>query len=121
MARALALGLLLLLCSCGAVKSYQLPVTATEGRQLVSALIAECQQRGLYAFRGNGALTELEDGSQLSWQPAENGTDFELRITIPNGVPEAERAAYFDAAKSKADDIWNRATRGHRPAPAVAN
>lgn len=110
----------LMLSGCGAVKSYQLPLAPNEGAQLVPALIAASQELGLYSFRGKGALVELEDGSQLSWEPGADGRDFMLFITIPNGVPEEERTAYFAAAKSKADEIWNRATRRHQAPPPAA-
>lgn len=88
---------------------YMLPLTPYEGLQLIPALISASQQMGLESYRANGALTTLEDGTQLSWQTSANERDFILLVVLPSDVPKEERGSRFNAAKLRADDIWARA------------
>lgn len=84
-----------LLASCATMRVYQLPLTPSEGQAMVPALISASQQQALESFRGpNGAVTTLEDGTQLSWQ---------------NSANDQEHQARFVAAKARADQLWNLA------------
>lgn len=104
---ALTLTLALLLSGCSVTRAYVL--AAPDRAQHFAALIDASQELGLFTFRGNGALTQLKDGSELSWEPGAAPGDIKLTILLPNGVPDAEQDAYFAAGKAQADAIWARA------------
>lgn len=101
---------LLTLAGCGASRWYQLPITRFEGQLMVPALIASAQAQNLQAFRGaSGAVAYLEDNTMLSWQDAANHTDFILYVALDPSVAPTEHDAKFQAAKSRADQIWQGA------------
>lgn len=118
---ALAVTAAVALCACAGLTSvYTLPVSNLEGEALVPALIISSQTLGLRAFRGpNGAIAEMVDGTQLSWQPSENHRGFILLLVLPPNANVA-RQSRLDDAKAIADQVWELAVatqvhRGPRP------
>jgi len=116
--RRLGVGCLLATLGClGTVRIYPTPITPTEGELLVPALLTASNQLGLRGWRGiSGAVVQLEDGTYLNWQDSIDHRDFHLAITLPGGIPEPELPARFDAAKGRADQIWNTAIEARRGA-----
>lgn len=108
--------------SCATMRVYQLPLTPAEGQAMVPALISASVGQNLESFRGvSGAVTTLEDGTQLSWQNSANDQDFILLVNLPGNVPEQEHQARFEAAKVRADQLWQiaMASRSMVVAPPV--
>lgn len=108
--------------SCATMRVYQLPLTPAEGQAMVPALISASVGQNLESFRGvSGAVTTLEDGTQLSWQNSANEQDFILLINLPGNTPEPEQQNRFTAAKVRADQLWQiaMASRSMMVAPPV--
>lgn len=107
MKRLVAVTFALFAVSCASMRVYQLPLTPAEGQAMVPALISASVGQNLESFRGvSGAVTTLEDGTQLSWQNSANEQDFILLINLPGNPPEQEQQARFTAAKARADQLW---------------
>lgn len=105
----------LLIAGCAGMKFYSLPLTPEEGQLLVPALISTSESMGLRSFRGaSGAVTELEDGTSLSWQTSANKRDFILVVDLPGDVPPEQREARWHEAKVRADQIWQLATESRQ-------
>ncbi|MBM4778373.1 MAG: hypothetical protein GQE15_11780 [Archangiaceae bacterium] len=107
MKRLVAASFALFAVSCATMRVYQLPLTPAEGQAMVPALISASVGQNLESFRGvSGAVTTLEDGTQLSWQNSANEQDFILLINLPGSTPEQEQQARFNSAKVRADQLW---------------
>ncbi|MER2564417.1 MAG: hypothetical protein ABTQ32_27050 [Myxococcaceae bacterium] len=123
MNRLVAASFALFAVSCATMRVYQLPLTPAEGQAMVPALISASVGQNLESFRGvSGAVTTLEDGTQLSWQNSANEQDFILLINLPGNTPEPEQQNRFTAAKNRADQLWQIAMASRSmmmPPPAV--
>lgn len=123
MKRLVAASFALFAVSCATMRVYQLPLSPSEGQAMVPALISASVGQNLESFRGvSGAVTTLEDGTQLSWQNSANEQDFILLINLPGNTPEQEQQARFNDAKNRADQIWQIAMASRSmlmPPPAV--
>jgi len=107
---------------CAGMRFYTLPVSPSEGSQLVPALISLSESAGLRAYRGpNGAVAETLDGTQISWQDSADHRSFILLLVLPDHVPETERETRWAAAKQQADQIWDMAIAARtRLMPAIS-
>jgi hypothetical protein len=110
-------GALSLLGCAGTLRIYQTPLSPTEGESMVPALLSAAQQQGLRAWRGigqQGAIVDLGNGVYAGWQESMNHRDFELHITLPGGIPDAEVEGQMASAKTHADQIWASAVELRR-------
>lgn len=126
MSRATSKALVVVLCSlassCAGMRFYRLPLSPSEGAQLVPALISTAQAKGLEAFRGpNGAVVRLPDSTMLSWQTSADDAEFILLVQLPGKTPEEEYDARFRAAQAEADEIWNLAVEQRRELMGAVN
>ncbi len=111
MARLLTVVSVMALASgCAGMKWYTLPVSPSEGEQLVPALISISESMGLRSYRGpSGVVTELADETKVSWQDSADHRSFILLVMLADTVAENLREQAWQAAKAQADAIWERA------------
>lgn len=114
-----ALGLALF-SGCAGMKFYRLPLSPREGQAMVPALIATSEGMGLRSWRGqSGAVTDLENGTQLSWQNSADNEEFILLLTLPGDVAESQREARWAEGKMRADQIWQYAVAARQQSGAA--
>ena len=80
---------------------------------MTPALVSAAQSESLNAWRtqDGGAVAVLEDGTMLSWQTSANNRDFILLVQLPSKTQEEARTEAFEAAKRRADQLWQAAMK----------
>lgn len=116
MRRSWWLAVVFLFVNCATLRTWQLPLSPVEGSTYAAALLSVAQNERLEAYRGpnNSVNVELPDGTLLSWGDSANHAEFLLFIHLPSETPEPAYDERFQAAKVRADELWEKATLARR-------